>query len=166
MTDQTMVPVRAEERRLRPFELFEEFEELMDRFWGELLSTWPGRSLLREFANLPAEWTPRVDMFEQNGNLVIRAALPGVRPEDVEVKLEDGDLVIRGERRLEQAVRSEDYYRREWQYGSFYRRIELPFPVKPEQIQASFHNGVLEIRIPKPAEQKPSEYRIPITAKE
>lgn len=163
MTDQTTIPVRAEPRRLRPFEMFEEFEELMDRFWSEVMGAWPGRWLLREFANLPAGWTPRVDMFEQDGYLVVRAALPGVRPQDIDVELEDGDLVIRGERKSEQAIRAEDYYRREWQYGRFYRRIELPFAVKPEQIQATFRDGVLEVRIPKPAELKPPVQKIPVT---
>jgi HSP20 family protein len=83
---------------------------------------------------------------------VVKAEVPEVKKEDIDVALEGGDLVIRGERKAEQEVKEEDYYRMERSYGSFYRRIPLGFEVKSEQVQAKYTDGVLEVSIPKPAE--------------
>jgi HSP20 family protein len=81
---------------------------------------------------------------------------------DVQVELEGGGLVVRGESRQERQVRDEDYYRTERGFGSFYRRLPLPFDVDPNQIQASMANGVLEVRIPKPAETRTEARRIQV----
>jgi HSP20 family protein len=110
----------------------------------------------------PTIWRPSVDVYEKDGNLVIKAELPGMKKEDIEVALDQGDLVIRGERKAESEVKEENYYRIERNYGSFYRRIPLPFEVKPDQITASYNDGVLEVRIPKPAQERPQPQRIPL----
>ena len=80
----------------------------------------------------------------------------------VRVDLEDGDLVIRGERRAEPEVAEEDYSHLERSVGAFHRRLPLPFPVPPEQIQARLTDGVLEVRLPKPAGPAPEPTRIPV----
>ena len=98
-------------------------------------------------------FTPRVDVLEKGGIPVVNAELPGVKQEDVQVELEDGDLVIRGETKAETEVKEESFYRMERSAGGFYRRLSLPFEVQPDQIQASMADGMLEVRIPRPTEQ-------------
>jgi HSP20 family protein len=162
------VPVTGEGRqaamaRRDPFELFDALEEEMARFWRSpwRLGPWVfGRALRRPVA--PAPWTPRVDVFEQDGNLVVKAELPGIKKEDVQVTLEGNDLTIRGERREEHEVKEEDYYRAERSYGSFYRRLSLPFEAGAEQIKAGFSDGVLEITIPAPVEEQPKARQIAV----
>lgn len=95
---------------------------------------------------------PRVDIYEEGGNLVIKAELPGVKRVDVEITLDDDDLVIRGERQQQQEVKEDAYYRMERSYGTFYRRLPLPPGVQTDDIRATFQDGILEVRMPKPAD--------------
>ena len=104
-----------------------------------------------------------MDVFEKNGHLIVKAELPGVNKEDVKVEMDDGDLVIDGERKAESEVREQDYYRMERTYGSFHRRLPIPLDVKPEQIKATYSDGVLEIQIPKPARTSPEPKKINVS---
>jgi HSP20 family protein len=94
---------------------------------------------------------------------VVEAELPGVQKEDTEVTLEQGDLVIRGERKAREESKEQHYYRMERSYGTFHRRIPLPFEVKPEQITANFKDGVLEVQVPKPPQEQPKPKPIAIS---
>jgi HSP20 family protein len=104
-----------------------------------------------------------VDVYEKDGNLIVKAEVPGMKKEDIKVEMDDGDLVLSGERKSESEVREEDYYRVERAYGSFYRRLQIPFDVKTEQIKATYKDGVLEIAIPKPAQATPPPKRIAVS---
>ena len=92
----------------------------------------------------------------------MKADLPGLKNEDVQVELDDDGLVIRGASKAESEVKEENYYRMERSLGTFYRRLPLPFQVTPDQIQATMRDGVLEVRIPRPAEKKAEAKRIPV----
>src|SRR5437764_6765484 len=105
-------------------------------------------------AALHAAFKPKADIFEQDDTLVIRAELPGVKKGDVEVTVDDGDLVISGQRKAAPAIKDEDYYQGETRHGRFYRRLPLPAGAKPEQIKADHKDGVLEVRVPMPARPK------------
>ncbi|HEX8098955.1 MAG TPA: Hsp20/alpha crystallin family protein [Actinomycetota bacterium] len=108
-------------------------------------------------------WTPAVDVFSRDGNLVVRAEVPGVDPEkDIDITVEGGVLYIKGERRYEDRTERENYYRFESSYGSFQRAVPLPEGVKEEDIQASYHNGILEVVVPKAGELT-SAKKIPIS---
>lgn len=161
---ETTAPAKAEPTakpaRREPFDMFEAFQEEMERFMNR---AWPW-TMMRPFRRPAAAtaWAPKVDVFEKNGSLVVKAELPGIKKEDVQVTLDRGDLEVQGERKTETEVKEEDYYRMERSYGSFYRRLPLPFEVKPEQITANFADGVLEITIPKPAEEKPAAQKITV----
>ena len=168
MAETTTVPAKSENGKLRrrdPFEMFETFHEEMAQLWGQ---TWPfGWPLARRAAPTTegtALWAPRVDVFEKNGDIVVKAELPGAKKEDIEVTLDQGDLVIRGRKKAETEVKEEHYYRMEQSYGSFYRRLALPFETTAEQIEATYAEGILEIRIPKPAtEAQPAPQTIKIS---
>ncbi len=109
-----------------------------------------------------AVWVPQMDVYEKDGKLVVKAELPGMKKEDVEVTVEEGDLVIKGERKTESEVKQEDYYRSERSYGSFYRRVPLPEGVDPEKATATYADGILEIDVPLPAKPKQTERKIPV----
>jgi HSP20 family protein len=91
------------------------------------------------------------DEFEKNGSIVLKAELPGLKKEDVRVEMLGDDLVISGEAKSETEVKEQDYYRSERTFGSFYRRVPLPAGTKPEQVEATLTDGVLEVHIPRPA---------------
>jgi HSP20 family protein len=95
-----------------------------------------------------------MDVYEKDNTIVIKAELPGLKKEDVQVEVEGEDLVIRGESKAENKVKDDEYYRSERSFGSFYRRMPLPAGVAPEQIHANLKDGVLEVRVPKPPEAK------------
>ncbi|HEY0522098.1 MAG TPA: Hsp20/alpha crystallin family protein [Stellaceae bacterium] len=104
---------------------------------------------------------PRIDVSEDDREIRVCAELPGVAEKDVNVTLQDDILTIRGERQAEQEDRQRSYHVMERSYGSFMRSLRLPFAVRPDQIQASFENGVLTVTIPKTAQQQ-SAHRIQI----
>jgi HSP20 family protein len=105
-------------------------------------------------------WIPAMDVVETEDHFVLRADLPGLSESDVNIELEDNVLTVAGERKSEHEQRSEGYYRVERAFGSFSRSLTLPEGVDAEAIQASFANGVLEVRIPKPEQQKPRRVQI------
>jgi HSP20 family protein len=105
-------------------------------------------------------WVPAMDLVEDKDDLVLRADLPGLTEDDVNIAVKDGVLTISGERRTEEKKQEEGYYRVERAFGSFSRSLTLPDGIDPEQVNAEFDNGVLEVRIPKPEERKPHRVAI------
>jgi HSP20 family protein len=105
-------------------------------------------------------WVPAMDLVEHDDHFLLRADLPGLKQEDVSIELNDGSLTVSGERKAEHDQRERGFYRLERQFGTFSRTLTLPDGIDGEQIKASFTNGVLEVRIPKPEQRKPR--RIPI----
>jgi HSP20 family protein len=105
-------------------------------------------------------WMPPMDLVEAGDHFVLRADLPGMREEDVKIELEDGTLTVSGERKAEHESNEEGYYRVERAFGSFSRSLTLPKGVDADAVSASFDNGVLEVRIPKPEERKPRRIEI------
>jgi HSP20 family protein len=127
----------------------------------------PPRELEALLARAPAlsqtaQWSPQVEVFERDGNLVLRADLPGVKRDDVEVSVDNGVLTIRGQRRQEYRETEGGYRRTERSYGTFFRQIPLPEGVEPNQLAASYEDGVLEIVVPPPADQQRGRRRVEI----
>jgi HSP20 family protein len=110
-------------------------------------------------------WIPAMDLTEEGQEFVLRADLPGLREQDVNIEVEDNVLTISGERRSEHEDRKEGYYRVERAAGRFSRSLTLPEGVDPDSIQARFDNGVLTVRIPKPEERKPRRVAISVGEK-
>ncbi|MCC7104264.1 MAG: Hsp20/alpha crystallin family protein [Chloroflexi bacterium] len=160
----TNVPVKAEETKPARRQLFdmtdlmEEMERLWERAW-----TRPMLRTARPVLAPITEWAPKMDVFEKNGNVVIKTELPGVNKEDLDISLEQGDLIIKGVRKQESEVKEENYYRMERSYGSFFRRLPLGFETDPAKISAQYKDGVLEVQIPRPAEAKPETQKIQVS---
>src|SRR5690242_15563856 len=108
-------------------------------------------------------WSPSVDVYETENELVIKADLPEVVEKDIDVRVENNMLTIRGERKLEEKVKEENYLRMERSYGFFTRSFSLPNTVNTEQIQAEYSDGVLTVTLPKRAESKPKQVKINVS---
>jgi len=108
-------------------------------------------------------WTPSVDVYETENELVIKADLPDLNEKDLDIRVENNTLTIRGERKFEQTVKEDNYLRIERNYGSFSRSFGLPNTVNTEAIKAEYKNGVLTVELPKSAESKPKQIKVNVT---
>jgi HSP20 family protein len=108
-------------------------------------------------------WAPAVDIYETENELVIKADLPDVNEQELDVRVENNTLTIGGERKFEDKVKEENYLRVERSYGSFSRSFSLPTTVNTEAIKAEYKNGVLTVELPKRAESKPKQVKINVT---
>jgi HSP20 family protein len=137
-----------------PFELFDRISDEMDRTFGRVLRDigFPGGGLSSRRAARGGQgiWTPRIEAFQQADKFIVRAELPGLKKDDVQVELTDEALTLRGERRSEQQEEREGVYVTEREYGEFYRVIPLPDGVISESAQATFRDGLLEITLQAP----------------
>nr|AIA18557.1 Hsp20/alpha crystallin family [uncultured bacterium] len=143
--------------RMNPFALMRRMTEEMDRVLGEVAS---GRR-----GNGPMVWAPAIEVEKRGDNCVIRAELPGLKPEDVKLEVTDGAIIIEGERKEEQEENREGARMSERRYGYFYRSIPLPEGADPEKARAKFENGMLEIAVPV-QKQEEQRRRIPIESAE
>jgi HSP20 family protein len=105
-------------------------------------------------------WNPVVDVYDNDDSVVIKAELPGIEKEDIEIDVKDRVLTLKGERSSENEVKDDNYYRRERCFGKFERAFTLPADVDPDKIKADYKDGVLKIDIPKPEEKKPRQITI------
>jgi HSP20 family protein len=130
-------------RTITRWEPFAELAEMRSRF----------DRLLSDLADGEGrEWTPAIDMVRENGHLVLRANVPGIKPEEIEIKVEDDVLTISGEHEETKEETDTKFVRRERRYGAFSRSMPLPQGVDPKKIDAKTHDGVLEVTIPLPKE--------------
>ena len=143
-----------------PFDLLRQMTSELDRMFEDPWTfRWPALQID------DAMWAPKVDVIEKDNRLITRVDLPGVKQEDVSVEVADGQLTLSGERKSEIEKKGNgNVYRAECHYGSFYRALPLPPGVKPEDVKATFANGVLEVSLPLPAQEKPNGTTIPIAA--
>ncbi len=126
---------------------------LLDRWQDELqrLSRFPRED---QSELVTTDWSPAVDIREEDDRYLLHADIPGVKPEQIEVSLDDGMLTIKGERKLEKSEEKGQYKRVERSHGLFYRRFALPDDVDPDRISATTKDGVLELTLPKSEARK------------
>jgi len=154
-----------------PLGVMHRFAQEMDRLFDDFGLRMPsmigrGRELLlREAGLIPAEWTPRIEVKEQDGKILLRADLPGMSKDDIQVDVTQDLLTIKGERKQEKKEEREGYSYNECSYGSFYRSIPLPEGMETSKATAEFHNGVLEVAIPAPKRSEVKAQRLTIQEK-
>jgi HSP20 family protein len=135
-----------------------EADDLVRRMFRD----WVTPGALRGF-NGGTSFAPAVEVFTRGDDLVVRAELPGIDPEkDVDISLQDDVLTIRGERRQEEQEKGDHYFRSETHYGSFERQLVIPEGTKVEDISASYKDGILEVVVPKAAEETKAR-KIPVS---
>jgi HSP20 family protein len=158
-----VAPRQAEMRVPSPFTMMRRFFDDVDRLFEGF---WSGSGPMPRIELGPAgregieTWMPAVEAFEREGEFVVRADVPGLGKDQINVEVENGQLVISGERRQEHEERRGGFFRSERSYGTFCRAIPLPEGANPEQAKASFKDGVLEVTMP--AARRPSGRRIQI----
>lgn len=151
---------RYRPRSMRTLNLAEEMERLME---DPFFSDWPFfRMMWRRAPGEGMAWAPAIEMYEKDNNFVVKAELPGVKKEDVDISVAGDTLTIKGQRKASKEVKDEDYYRCETHYGSFTRSIVLPAAVDAKKVEASYENGVLEIQVPKAKEAMPTKVEIKV----
>jgi HSP20 family protein len=138
-----------------PYGILRQLTGEMERFFESPTSRIAGEARPIE----GAAWSPSLDVFEKDGTLVVRADLPGLTKDEVQVEVTDEAITLKGERKKEIEEKKEGFYRLERAYGSFYRAVPLPEGIKPEDVKATFKNGVLEVTAPLPAAKKETKAR-------
>ncbi len=135
-----------------PYEEMRELERRMNRLFRELWGRGPSRRLLgkgeRGIAPLEAR-EPYTDIMETNDSVIVTAELPGVKKEDISINATEDGIEISAEIKREEKLEEKGFYRRERSYDRYYRSYSLPAPVKPNEAQATYKNGVLEVVLPK-----------------
>lgn len=145
-----MEPTRWESEMDRMMEDF--FGRNRRPWWPSLWSRDTGRELI----------APAVDIYEEKDDIVVKAELPGMTKEDIEVDISDSHLTLKGEKKKEEKIEEEGYFACERSYGAFHRSVELPKDVQADKVKASFKNGILEIKLPKTEEAKTKEIKVKI----
>lgn len=140
--------------RWEPFRGLNTLQDQVNRLFEDTVNR--GRSTQSDLA----AWAPTVDIYEAENDLVVKADLPGLDEKDIDVRVENNTLTIRGERKFEKEVNEDNYLRVERTYGAFTRSFSLPNTVNTEAIHAEYHNGVLTVRLPKREETKPKQVKI------
>jgi HSP20 family protein len=146
--------------RFDPFRDLAVLQDRMNRLFNESYS---GRNREDDLMSR-GSWTPAVDIYELEGTLVLKAELPDLRREDIDVSVENSTLTIRGERKLDNEIKQENFHRIERPYGSFLRQFSLPPAVDPSKIGADYRNGVLTVKLPVREEAKPRTINIEVAA--
>jgi HSP20 family protein len=142
-----------------PLRGFGSLQERINRMFDDTMRTiYPqeGEELER------GTWMPAVDIHETEDGYVVKADLPGIKKEDIQIDLKDSTLTLKGEKKFEQKVSKDNYIRTERAYGTFVRSFTLPHNVDSEKIKASYKDGVLELTLPKKEEAKPKQIKVEV----
>src|SRR5437879_5337983 len=139
--------------QLEPFGATTSLQDQVNRWFTDVFER------KRDESSLTA-WAPSVDVYETEHELVVKADLPEVDPQDLDIRVENNVLTIRGERKFEKKVNEDNYLRVERAYGSFSRSFSLANSVNAEAIKADYHNGVLTLTLPKREEAKPKQIKV------
>jgi HSP20 family protein len=146
--------------RWEPFRDLVSIQDRMNRIFEDAFRG-QGRSGEEDW--LGGSWAPPVDIYEHEGNLVLKAELPGIDPKDVDVRVENNVLTLHGERKFDHEVKRENCHRVERAYGTFSRSFTLPNVVDTQSIKAEYRDGVLRVTMPKREEAKPKQIQVQIT---
>lgn len=144
--------------RWEPFRDMMTLQERMNRLFDEGF----GRFRMPDESLDSGVWSPAVDIYETEQDIVVKAELPEVHQKDIEVRLENNTLTLKGERKFERETQQENYHRVERSYGSFSRSFTLPSTVDQEKIKAEYKDGILKIMLPKKEEVKPKQIKVDV----
>jgi len=141
--------------RWDPFRDLNLIQDRMNRLFDDAGRTWRN-----DEPAATTSWSPSVDIFETEGEIVVKAELPGMERKDIALHLENNVLTLRGERKFEKETKNENYHRIERSYGNFSRSFSIPATVDEEKIRADYKDGVLKIVLPKKEQAKPKQIKI------
>jgi HSP20 family protein len=145
------------------FDPFRDLAVLQDRMNRLFANGYQGPGSEEALLNR-GSWTPAVDIYEVDGGLVLKAELPDLNREDIDVNVENNTLTLRGERKVDQTIKQESFHRIERSYGSFVRQFSLPATVDATKIAAEYKHGVLTVTLPVREEAKPRSVKVNVAA--
>ena len=150
-----LTPWKSRGTGLDVFTDLEDFQKEMTRMF-DLRSQWPVKT------GNGGLWAPAVDIVDEKDQIRIKADLPGLKKEDIEISADNGILTIKGEKKEEKEIKEKDYVRSERYYGAFHRSFSLPTGVDPQKVNASYKDGVLEVTLPKREDAKPKQIKVEV----
>lgn len=139
-----LIPFKKRDLWSDSFDGFESLENEISNFFSPMFK--------REGSNvglLESEWSPSIDVYDSDNELLVKADIPGLKKEDIDVSIHDNVLTIKGEKKRKNEVNKKNYYRSERFYGSFNRSVELGSEVQTDKVNATYKDGVLELKLPK-----------------
>lgn len=151
-----LVPYRKDNWWADPFSELENLQRQMNQLFDFSLS----RSPWSDTTLLGGQWAPAIDVYDSKDNLLVKADLPGLTKDEIEVSIQDNNLVLKGEKKKDTEINEENYFKTERFYGSFFRTIPLPSSVDAGKVDAKYQDGVLTLTLPKKEEAKPKQITI------
>ena len=153
-----LIPWRPKESWWDSLKDLEAFHSHMDSFFN-----FPLTGLIDKDAGLlEGAWSPALDVYDSKNDIIVKADIPGMKKDEIDISVHGDTLVIKGEKKQEKEIKEKDFVRTERFYGSFNRAMHLPSSVEADKVSASYKNGVLELVLPKKEEDKPKQLKIDI----
>ena len=153
-----LIPWRSHEALWEPFSELERLQSEMNKLFNTSLARHPQKG----FGQLTEAWSPAIDIYDSKDNILVRADLPGLSKDEIDISVQNDTLTIRGGKKHESEHKEKEYLRKERFYGSFYRSIALPSTVDSLKVTATYKNGVLELVLPKKEEAKPKQIKVDV----
>jgi len=153
-----MIPWRPKELWWDPFRDLEMIQNEMNKLFDSSLVRWGDRNT----GLLESAWSPAIDIYDSKDSVMVKADIPGMKKEEIDVSVYGDTLIIKGEKNQEKETKEKDFVRAERFYGSFNRAIRLPAEIDASKVNASYKNGVLELVLPKKEESKPKQLKIDV----
>jgi HSP20 family protein len=153
-----IIPWRPRRDVWQPFREMETLQNEMNKFFDFSL----GRLPVKSMGLMEGAWSPSVDVFESKDNIMVKADMPGMKKEDIDISVHGDTLIIKGEKKGESESEENDHVKTERFYGSFNRALTLPSEVDETKVKASYKDGVLELILPKKEEEKPKQIKVDI----
>lgn len=150
------LPYRRDNGWLDPFSELENIQKQMNQLFDFSLS----RNPTGDTTLLGGQWSPAIDVYDSKDNLLIKADLPGLTKDEIEVSIQENHLVLKGEKKKDTEIKEEHYFKTERFYGSFFRTIPLPAAIDAGKVDAKYQDGVLTLTLPKKEEAKPKQISI------
>jgi len=147
---------------MSPFRRMTTLRDEIEQLFGQVFERVLESPLDRGGTQFLSGWLPAVDLYEDKDSVIVKAELPGMKKEDIDISLHDGFLTLSGERKEEQKYESADSYRSERVLGRFHRTISLPCRVDADKIKATYQDGILSVTLPKSEEAKPKQIAIDV----
>ncbi len=144
--------------RLEPFGDVQKMRREVDRLLADIFALGPTRDL----SPVEMVWEPAVEMFETDAEIVVKAALPNIDPKQVEITVTNDAITLKGETKHEEAQKERNYYKQEIQYGTFLRTLPFLTEVKAAEAKATYKDGVLEVKVPKTEQAKPTSVKVKV----
>lgn len=153
-----IIPWRNRNNVWDSFRELEALQDEMNRLFNGSLGRWDNR----QYGLLEGAWSPKVDVYDSKDNILVKADIPGMKKEDIDVSVHGDTLVIKGEKKIETEDKEKGSVKTERYYGSFNRALTLPTQVDTSKVSAAYKDGVLELTMPKKEEAKPKQINIDV----